>query len=149
MRVEVDLKGIDEAIKRIGKFEHTKRQRVKDAVNEAALNVQKGAKKRAPVDTGRLRSSIAIQPYNEGLTMQIGTKLHYAPYVEWGTGKFAAHPKYGGRQTPWIYPESKKGRKTGEMVLTHGSKPQPFLFPAWDEERPAFIKAMRRALSDD
>lgn len=146
MRVDVNLRDINKAIKDIGRFEHTKRQQVKDTINEAALNVQKGAKKRAPVDTGRLRSSITMQPYNDGLTMQVGTKVHYAPYVEWGTGKFAEHPDYSGQPTPWVYPESKRGRKTGEMVFTHGSKPHPFLFPAWEEERPKFMKAMREAL---
>ena len=152
MRVVVDLKGINKAIESIAKWEHDKQKAVRDVINESALNIQKGAKQRCRVDTGRLRSSIAIEPYNEGLTLQVGTKVHYAPYVEFGTGKFVDIPAGlnipgTGRQTPWMYPLSKGGVETGEMVWTSGAKPRPFLFPASEEEKPRFIKAMREALA--
>lgn len=152
MRIDVDLKGIDKAMKKLSKWEHTKRQAVKDVINESALNIQKGAKQRCTVDTGRLRSSIAIQTFNEGLTLQVGTKVKYAPFVEFGTGKFVDIPTAAGfsatgRKTPWLYPESKGGKLTGEMIFTHGSKPKPFLFPAFEEEKPRFIKAMKGALT--
>lgn len=151
MKVDINLKGVNDAINKISKFEHTKRQKVKDTIHESALNIQKGAKRRVRVDTGRLRASIAIQTLNEGLTLQVGTKVKYAPFIEFGTGKFVSIPPgvnvpEKGRQTPWLYPESKGGTPTGKMILTHGSQPHPFLFPAWDEEKPNFIKAMKEAL---
>jgi HK97 gp10 family phage protein len=152
MRVDIDIQGINAAIKDIKRWEHTKNQAVKNAINESALNIQKGAKRRCPVDTGRLRSSIAMQPYNEGFTMRVGTKVHYAPYVEFGTGKFVDVPAgvdvpTTGRQTPWRYPESRGGVETGEMIWTSGNKPQPFLFPASEEEKPKLVRALREALA--
>lgn len=49
------------------------------------------AKKRCPVDTGRLRNSITHQRYDEN-TEVIGSNVEYAPYVELGTSRMAARP---------------------------------------------------------
>lgn len=136
-----------------------KKQAVRDAVNESALNIQTGAKRRTVVDTGRLRSSIAIEPATEltGYSLRVGTKVFYGPYIEFGTGVFSNHPTEQGRQTPWAFPVAKASKKKiynwpqmemgGEMYyMTRGSKPHPFLFPAFEEERPHFEKRVREAL---
>lgn len=49
------------------------------------------AKQICPVDTGNLRNSIAHRQISEN-TEQVGTNVHYAPYVELGTYKMAAKP---------------------------------------------------------
>jgi HK97 gp10 family phage protein len=134
MRVDVELAGLKKAISGISAFNIAKSQAVKDAVNTAALNVQKGAKKRCAVDTGRLRSSIAIEPFNGGLSMKVGTKVNYAPFVEFGTGQRGGK---SGVEPPDGYEYGKR----------KGMPAQPFLFPAWDEERPEFIKALKDVLS--
>lgn len=61
-------------------------------VMRSTLNIQAGAKKRAPVDTGRLRNSIATEIERDGLTGVVGTNVEYAPFVEWGTSKMPAQP---------------------------------------------------------
>jgi HK97 gp10 family phage protein len=43
------------------------------------------AKKAAPVDTGRLRNSIAHKVDKEEPAAYIGTNVEYAPYQEFGT----------------------------------------------------------------
>ena len=40
---------------------------------------------RTPVDTGRLRASIAVESQDDGLTAIVGTNVKYAPHVEFGT----------------------------------------------------------------
>jgi len=152
VRIDLDIKNLNQAINDISRWEKTKRDAVRRAVNTSALNIQKGAKERCAVDTGRLRASIAMQPYQDGMTMQVGTKLHYAPYVEFGTGRYVSVPSgvkgvpEKGRGTPWMYPETKNGKKTGNMVWTRGSKPQPFLFPAAEAEKPKVISRIGKAL---
>lgn len=47
------------------------------------------AKKETPVDTGRLRNSIAHAV--KGDAAYIGTNVEYAPYVEFGTKRTKAH----------------------------------------------------------
>lgn len=147
MRVTFDTSEISDMINDISRFQTAKLQEVKNAIHESSLNIQKGAKRRCPVDTGRLRASITFEPVGSlGLTMKVGTKVHYAPYVEWGTGVFASLEGFQGRQTPWVYPATRGGTRTGGMVFTRGSKPHPFLIPAFEEEKPRFIRAVREAL---
>ena len=45
------------------------------------------AKKDCPVDTGRLRNSIAHQVVDTEKAVYIGTNVEYAPYVEYGEYK--------------------------------------------------------------
>lgn len=91
------------------------------------------SEKLCPVDTGNLRNSItwATEKTSGGGestplanpevgTVYIGSNVKYAPYVEFGTGKFASNGQ--GRQTPWAFQDSK-----GEWHITHGMKPHHFL----------------------
>ena len=67
-----------------------------EPLRDACLLVEEDAKKRCPVETGTLRRSINTELHkNYG---EVGTNLHYAPYVEFGTGLFAQDGN--GRQTP-------------------------------------------------
>ncbi len=52
-----------------------------------ALRVHRRAKQLAPVDTGRLRSSVEYEVGRDsrGLVARIGTDVHYAIYLEFGT----------------------------------------------------------------
>lgn len=92
-----------------GEAEKTTRREVK----RAALNVQNGARRRVPVDTGRLRNSIAHEIDAGGLNATIGTNTEYAPYVEFGTRRMVD---------------------------------KPYLFPALEEERGAFLARLRAEL---
>lgn len=65
---------------------------VRREVMRSTLNVQAAAKERAPVDTGRLRNSIATEFERDGLTGIVGTNVEYAPYQEFGTSVMPAHP---------------------------------------------------------
>ena len=55
------------------------------AVRSKAINI-------VPVDTGRLRGSIAVEEDENKMEVMIGTNVKYAPYVEFGTCKMAARP---------------------------------------------------------
>lgn len=83
-------------------------------VKIAAVNIERGAKQRAPVDTGRLRNSITHEITEGGLNAQVGSNVEYAPFQEFGTRRTRA---------------------------------QPFLFPAFEEERPRYMDRLKRALS--
>lgn len=92
------------------------------ALNRGCIVVENAAKKKCPVGkTGLLRASIKHRVNeNEGI---IGTSLDYAPYVCYGTGKYAENGD--GRKTPWVYHTA-----DGEFHFTEGQEPQPFLRPA-------------------
>ena len=59
-----------------------------------ALQVERAAKRLAPVDTGRLRSSIGhtLRRDAGGLLATVGTSVEYASYVEFGTRYMRAQP---------------------------------------------------------
>jgi hypothetical protein len=154
MRVTINMGQLNQALRDIETWTETKKQAVKDAVNESAINIQGAAKLRLTqngnVDTGNLRANVIIEPAStDRMVLKVGTHIKYGKYIEWGTGKFATHPSISGRQTPWVYPQSHGGQLTGKMVFTHGSKPYPFLFPSAEEEKPNYITNVKEALKRD
>lgn len=88
----------------------------------------------APVDSGRLRSSITHKVDDNSVT--VGSALEYAAYVELGTGKYVS----GGRNTPWVYKDDK-----GNWHYTHGQRAQPFLKPALQNN----IKTYQAIIKDE
>jgi HK97 gp10 family phage protein len=91
------------------------RDKAKTAVRKAAFAVERGAKIRAPVDTGNLRNSINVSLSGSGLSAgdaiaaEVGPEANYGIFIELGTWKMA---------------------------------PQPFLGPAFDEVEPSFLAAL-------
>jgi len=74
----------------IARFEHLTGELDK-TLEEMALKVEREAKRRCPVRTGRLRASIhhgKIEDY----VYFVGSPVVYAPFVEFGTRRMAAKP---------------------------------------------------------
>lgn len=95
------------------------------------------AKEECPVDTGRLRNSIAHKVVNDEKSVYVGTNVEYGVYVEYGTGKYAENGH--GRQTPWFYVDDK-----GQGHWTSGMKPRHFLKKAL-ADHDTFYKAILEA----
>jgi len=97
MSVKVEVKGLKEFQRKIEQVVNDlSGPPMVEGVRDATLFVQSEAKKRAPVDTGRLRASIMPNVRTlRGGTIQgaVGSNLEYAPYIEMGTGVFADPPR--------------------------------------------------------
>ena len=132
MKLTVEIKGLDKLADNI-----IDEQALSQALGRACALVERSAKEKAPKDSGELRRSITSEIRgNEGV---IFTTLEYAPYVEYGTGLFAEN---GGRKdVPWCYQDDK-----GEWHTTSGMKPQPFMRPAFDENREQIIEIIKGAI---
>ena len=63
---------------------------VERELTDTASNIEKDAKAITPVDTGRLKRSIAAEV--KGLEANIGTDVEYAHFVHDGTYKMEARP---------------------------------------------------------
>lgn len=63
---------------------------VTKALEEIGLTAEGYAKKKCPVDTGRLRNSISHAAKEQ--TVYIGTNVEYAVYVEMGTKNTKSQP---------------------------------------------------------
>ena len=78
---------------------------------KAAFMVEGEAKRLCPVDTGRLRASIAsrVETEDSEIVGIIGTNVEYAPAQEFGTVKMPAHP--------FLYPALEGKKKEIEELL--------------------------------
>jgi HK97 gp10 family phage protein len=143
IKVDVKVNGLNKALQNIDQFNLKVQKAVKDVVNESALNVQAGAKQRSPVDTGRLRASIAIEPQSQApYVVRVGTNVQYAEAIEFGTAPRVITPT-NKKALFW------KGASHPVKKVNHpGTKAKPFLFPAWEEERPQFLIKLGEALKN-
>jgi HK97 gp10 family phage protein len=99
---------------------------VKRAVERTRIDVQNEARRRAPVDTGRLRSSIVSRSEGSGRSVgyAVGTNVNYAAAVEYGTAPHVIKPRY---KQALYWP----GAAHPVAQVNHpGTKAQPFLRPA-------------------
>lgn len=78
-----------------------KTQEIDQAIQGAGINTEAGAKQACPVDTGRLRASIAYTP--DTLACSVGTNVEYALPVELGH-----HTRSGSfvPAQPFLFPAS-------------------------------------------
>ena len=107
-------------------------------VTKASEIVESSAKLNAPVDSGALGQSVNHQVdgrRTNTITGSIGTNSEYGIFVEKGTGLFAENGN--GRKTPWTYQMA-----NGDWVTTSGSSPQPFLEPAFKDNKSQIQKAI-------
>ncbi len=96
MNIELEFEGEEELKAKIEELSKKAPIKCKEALRKSAILVEKEAKQKCPVDTGRLRSSITHQVTEElggnAHGAKVGTDVHYGIYVELGTSKMAAQP---------------------------------------------------------
>lgn len=100
--------------------------------------VANNAKGKVGVDTGSLKADIKTGVEVDGVEVKgtVGNTLEHAVYHHQGTGIYATDGD--GRKTPWGYTDP----KTGEKIWTKGSKPNPYLQNAIDEEQGKITKLL-------
>lgn len=122
----ITITGIEDTLKKLG----SEKDKYQDAFDFAfAANTQamaNEAKNRVAVDTGRLKNSITAKK-NADLNYEIVAQTKYAPYIEFGTGKYASS------YVPTIEKEwqelaikfrSSSGKKTNNLIE------RPYLRPS-------------------
>lgn len=121
MKLNIEIKGIDEAIERINMFDITTHSNVRKEVRKSALRLGRNMRNRTPVDSGNLKKSIKSKFNKDGLGAEVGPtygKGSHAHLVEFG------HQKVGGGVVPG----------------------KPFITPAREEEKPKIIAGIKAAI---
>lgn len=136
MAFGVNLTGIKEVENALKVMDKHLRQNVGDEINASALNIMSSAKRLAPVDLGFLRGQISIEPVND-LTFEVEAKAKYSAYIEFGTGGEVRIPA-GYEDLAILF----KGRG----VRTVNIRPQPFLIPSFETEKPKLIQRLKKLL---
>ena len=85
--------------------------------------------------SGDLAGSINYKVIDKDDECRVGTNVEYAPYVEFGTGKYAEGGD--GRKTPWAFVDDQ-----GKLWWTAGGRPFPYLRPALDNNSEQILKVM-------
>jgi HK97 gp10 family phage protein len=109
-------------------------ERCADSIGEsvegwAKMNItEQGA-----IDTGNLRNSItySTEKGDDGVTTTVGTAVEYAPYIEFGTGKYSSTGG-GTYKESWVYMDD-----FGQFHRAFPQRPRPFLEPAVSEHTDA------------
>lgn len=111
------------------KLETKERKKIQKNLRRIGLKIVSEAKKRCPVDTGRLRNSIHSDLTSDGFGIRVGTNVNYAPDVEFGTKPHTIKPK-DSEALRW---EDENGEHFAKKVEHPGTEAQPFLRPAIDK----------------
>jgi HK97 gp10 family phage protein len=171
-----DITNISEVLGKLQSFDKKVQQDVKDEVNASALNIQSGAKRLAPVNLGQLRNSIYLkeQKVDKGFVFTVGSSASYAPYVEFGTGGKVSIPAgfeelasgFKGKKagtfkdmvqalTLWVRRKGIGGGNDKSIayaiaisILKKGMRPQPFLIPSFETEKPKMINNIKKAIEN-
>jgi len=137
MAFGINLTGIKEVENALKTMDKHLRQDVGDEINSSALKIMSDAKRLAPIDLGFLRGQISIEPVND-LTYEVEAKAKYSAYIEFGTG--------GEVRIPAGYEDLARLFK-GKGLRTINIRPQPFLIPSYEAEKPKLIDRLKKLLN--
>lgn len=139
IKLSIPQSEINKVVKEVNRRSSTYEANVAKELFKGALDIESGAKQRAPVDTGRLRSSIQSKIDHKDISAEVTANVDYAPYVEFGTGLYAKELLAGKPRE--MVQHAREFFKTGRGRRMA----QPFLFPTYYEQRPKIIARIKKA----
>lgn len=116
---------------------------VKLATLRAAVDCEREAKMRTPVDFGRLRSSITYRFSDDGYAADVYTDVSYAAYVEYGT---RPHMPPVAALEDWAARHGGSAWALAMHIKKYGTKEHPYMRPAWEAVKPRYYKDLVEAL---
>jgi HK97 gp10 family phage protein len=173
MSFDVNLTGMSEIQDAIKNMSDAVSKEVSNEMQASVMKIASDAKKLAPINFGELRNSIRWNKESE-LTYSVGAYASYAPYLEFGTGPLTTIPngystfasqfqqKKGGKfkdmvnaLTLWVQRKGIAGGKNPKSlayiialsILKKGMRPQPYLIPAFEQEKNLLIERLKNILN--
>lgn len=139
-RVNWGIKDLERQLGKINQYDAATQDKLRSAVRTSTENIMVGAKRRAPVRSGKLVKGIKMtynSTKNEGI---VHAKSPHAHLVEFGhKGGVEFHNKkkalHGGRLTGFA-----------NKVNIPAVSARPFLRPAFEDEKPNLIKNVKDAV---
>tara|TARA_X000001382_G_scaffold113601_1_gene91471 strand:+ start:255 stop:692 length:438 start_codon:yes stop_codon:yes gene_type:complete len=131
-----DLAILDKKLKQLKRFS---RQELSNEVGKTASDIVKRSTQKVPVDKGKLKQSVYMA--KKGNTAEVGYNKKYAPYQEFGTGRYidtkdAKALGFSDSEIKMLF----KGEGKRQVNI----QPQPFFFPSVREG----LKALMGRLDD-
>ena len=154
----VDVKGLALITSKLERYQALSKSQAIAATNRTAYSVQRYAKKKVRVRSGKLANSIVVWPANsqDAVAVVVPTAAH-APYVEWPTRPHIIRARRKkvlaarlGFKSVKIDGKSKRKMSYqvfGTEVRHPGTKGRPFMGPAASLGRKTFTEEMEKALA--
>lgn len=138
----IKFEGLDQTIKELKNTVSDIEEKVDFAfgINVDAMATE--AKNRVPVDMGRLRSSITSNKVNK-YNYELVAGVYYAPYIEFGTGKYAAS---------YVKSIDPEWTKLAFQFYVNGKgriPEKPFLYPSYKRIFPILVKDIEKIVTKD
>jgi HK97 gp10 family phage protein len=137
MAFGLNLTGIKEVENALKTMDKHLRQDIGNEIKASSLTIMSNAKRLAPIDLGFLRGQISYEPISD-LTYEVQAKAKYSAYIEFGTG--------GEVRIPAGYEDLAILFK-GKGLRTINIRPQPFLIPSYETEKPKLIQRLKKMLN--
>lgn len=114
--------------------------------NDIEVQAKQNCNGRFAEPTGTLKRSIRAELVGNS-SVEVGTNLEYAVYVEHGTGLYAfdgvGRASTPEHPIPWTYRGS-----DGLFHTTYGVRPRPFLIPAFNSKKYNFLRYVKEEYDD-
>lgn len=163
--LDLKIKGLQAMVDRMD-FQQPLEETLGKFIRTAGETVAGSARSKAPVDVGTLRASInaQYQADNGVYKSVIGTNVHYAPFMEYGTGTQHDHPNWPrnphrippGALVGWATrklrgseenPEQLAAIVANRIMRKGGLKPRRFLRGSFEELQGTIMTGIRRIVS--
>jgi len=142
IEIEADFSEMEEAAEALEAAAVEVREQIPTVMGKAVLVLEREAKVLAPVDTGRLRSSIASEV--RGAAMEtvgvVGSNVEYAPYVELGTKPHFPPYRPGTPLGRWAELHGVSAFAVALVISRRGTKARKFLQGAFEHKRDEVVK---------
>lgn len=119
----------------------------REEVKAGLVNIEGGARRRVRVDRGGLRNSITHEVAPDGLSGAAGTNSEYGRATEFGRRPGImppVEPLIDWARRHGIEDPESAGWAIAIKIRDEGIDAAPFLFPAFEEERPRFLRRLER-----
>jgi len=140
-RVTLRIQGLDKLKKQLKKASASVEERLDIELQDSRNRIRNGARQRTPGDLGQLKASWAVG--GSKLDYTVTNDKFYAPYVEFGTGRFAKNTVAPYEEDWKQHAMEFKKEKDGFMPAT------PMLYPAVKEEELKLPKLLENAIEDE
>ena len=144
MAFTIDKTGnISRLSKRLKEAPHAITEKVQEIINQSVITIEQNARARAPLgETGKLKASVYSMPYNMSRGAEVGARIFYSPFVEFGTGNNFQIPAYRNLSMNKLeaYAQTFK-RDSGNLVNLPN---RPFLFNSASEELYQMVNRIKK-----
>ena len=132
MAQPINQKDLQSLYKKLAFLQSYDKKELSRELSYTASQIDRRAKKSAPVDTGNLRQSIGYEVGNKKIS--VFARANYAPYIEFGTGGGVDLSDMQQLGIPDSYAAQFKGK--GEKVVNFPARPFFFSSVRYEYKQP-------------